>query len=158
MERRRFLKGIAVTTAALTASSTAAAGERTSGVGTSPWTLLAPLEAGADVGLGWRILSLGAVSQGAAVLTLTHDDGGEARVHLCAIDGAAKGVAHSQSVDLILMNQGDGDLETHEPIGRVLKTLADVIRSNERQHATCIAGLMSHDERVSQYAAEQCLD
>ena len=182
MHRRRFLRGVVATGAVIAAptgeasaaepgSTPDAEAAEATGVdpagatqdatpsAPAPWALLDPLSVGSDVGLGWRIEHLSEIVRGAAVLTLVHEapgEGGErARVHLCAVRGEARGVAHSEHVDLILMNRGDGGLVTNEPIGRVLKTLAGVIRANERGSTE---GLMPHALRVSYFHSLQCLN
>ena len=193
MHRRRFLQGIAATTAVAASSGNAlannaeapnaadgqpperaeegpasasaeaadAASAETAApatpAGPPPWALLAPLSVGSDVGLGWSIQQLSGVSRGAAVLSLQHEDGTGARIHLCSIAGTPRGVAHSDHIDLMLMNNGDGRLVTHEGIGRVLKTLAEVIRHNERSSAAKASGLMPHALRVGCFRSQRCL-
>ena len=186
MHRRRFLTGVVATGAVAAApavadahplpvgeASTEGAADGDSVDGTSatadekepstlktapaPWQLFAPLGRGSDVGLGWRLSELSDVERGAAVLTLRHESGEEARVHLCAIGKRPRGVAQSDQVDLMLMNRGDGKQQTLEPIGRVLKTLAGVIRANERSAAAGAEGLLPHALRVSYFRSQRCL-
>lgn len=185
MHRRRFLRGVVATGAVVAAPPVARAHEGLeeqpaddgpqAGVETTdvasrddsaaaeaptapaPWQLLAPLGRGSDVGLGWRLSHLSDIERGAAVLTLAHESGEEARVHLCAIGKRPRGVAQSDHVDLMLMNRGDGKQQTLEPIGRVLKTLANVIRANERSADAGAAGLLPHALRVSYFRSQRCL-
>ena len=57
----------------------------------------------------------------------------------------------------MLMNQGDGKQQTLEPIGRVIKTLAGVIRTNERRADAGAEGLLPHALRVSYFRSQSCL-
>lgn len=122
-----------------------------------PWALIDPLRAGTHVGKGWKIASLSGVERGAAVLTLEHLDGRRVRVHLCASGNAPIGVAHSKSVDLLLMDGGMGQSRTEEDLGRVLKAIARRITVNERAigaDATAfLARLQPHADRVAAYGA-----
>lgn len=129
----------------------------TSGSSDAPWWLLSPLQVGSAVGLGWSVVALSPVSRGASVLSLSHRDGRQAQVHLCAHAGHPRGLAHSALLDLILMDGGQGDRRTDEDLGRALLSLADRIRRNEVSEAADLrplAHLMSHAERVSLYGAE----
>lgn len=125
--------------------------------GDGPWWLLEPLQRGAHLGQGWFLAHLGGVQRGASVLTLQHQDGRVARVHVCNHAGSPRGLAHTALLDLVLMDGGQGDQRTPEDLGRVLLGLAQVIRGNElrgdadlRQLAT----LESHAERVDAYGPE----
>lgn len=120
------------------------------------WPLLAPLQTGDAIGLGWGVGSLAGVAQGASVLTLVHADGRTARVHLCRRGQASRAAAHSETVDLYLMNDGDGSASTDEALGRVLNVLAIVIRHNEKQGAGATEAMLSHEARLHFYRA-QCL-
>jgi len=115
------------------------------------WPLLAPLGAGAAIGLGWSVGSLAGVVHGAAVLTLTHSDGREARVHLCRRTETSSAPAHSESIDLFLMNEGDGGAATDESLGRVLNVLALVIRHNEKRGAGATEAMIAHEARLLFY-------
>ena len=123
----------------------------------SPWWLLAPLKNGQTIGLGWHVKGLGRIDRGAAVLELEHDSGRHERVHICTHEGVPKGLAHSALFDLILMDGGQGDKPTEETIGRVLLTLAEIIRENELGDDADIdrvTRMLSHHERVSIYGAD----
>lgn len=124
---------------------------------TPPWWLLSGLKQGSRVGRGWRISSLTAVQEGASVLTLTHRDEREARVHICAHHGQPRGLAHTALFDLVLMDGGQGDRDTPEDLGRVLLQLAAHIRRAELSDASeleQVTGLLTHAERVAVYGAE----
>lgn len=184
MHRRRFLRGVVATGAVAAVPAVAEAHQEpatdrsddlspegdspetttddrvepaSSPTAPAPWQLFAPLGRGSDVGLGWRLSELSDVEHGAAVLTLVHASGDRARVHLCAIGKRPRGVAQSDHVDLMLMNQGDGKQQTLEPIGRVIKTLAGVIRTNERRADAGAEGLLPHALRVSYFRSQSCL-
>jgi hypothetical protein len=126
------------------------------GAASSPWWLLAPLQAGSPVGKGWTLTSLGAVERGAAVITLAHADGREARVHLCARVGRARGLAHTALFDLVLMDGRHGDAPTDEGLGRALIGLAGRVHRNELSTSADlgdVARLLPHRDRVSLYGA-----
>ena len=124
----------------------------------APWWLFKPLQQGSRVGLGWRIQDLGAVERGAAILELSHDKAGvTARVHICTYEDQPRGLAHTELFDLILMDGGQGDKPTEESIGRVLLTLADIIRENElgeEADLDRVNRMLSHSERVAIYGPE----
>ena len=121
--------------------------------GPAPWNLLSPLGAGASLALGWTLQDLSPISGGAAVMTLSKDDGAEVRVHMCRNTGDARGQAHTKRFDLIVMNGGDGRTKTEESLGRVVMGLADVIRANESGSAATrvVAQMQSHEERLELY-------
>lgn len=114
------------------------------------WPLLAPLKPGDSVGLGWRVQELSVVESGAAVMTLTSVDRTE-RVHLCRRELGAHGLAHTEHLDLLLMNQGDGAVPTDENLARVLNVLAELIRRNEKAGMSLPEGLLSHAARLLFY-------
>lgn len=123
----------------------------------APWWLFAPLQAGASVGLGWRLTALSPIERGAAVLTLTQvgTPGAEARVHLCAHHGQPRGLAHSALFDLVLMDGGQGNKPTDEGLGRVLLGLAARLRRTEQSgELTAVARLLTHGERTMLYGPE----
>lgn len=120
------------------------------------WALLAPARAGFELGCGWRADRLER-GQGALTLTLDHPDRGEARVAICYHQGAPRGLAHTELLDLILMDGGDGDRPTEESVGVVLMKLAQVIGENEVGGAipgAKLASLLTHDERVKRFGPD----
>ncbi len=146
---------------ALRAEGRAAAGGATAArdpaAGDGPWWLLSPLSRGDHLGHGWFVAHLGPVRRGAAVLTLQHRDGDLARVHLCNHDGAPRGLAHTELLDLVLMDGGAGDKPTDESLGRVLMGLAAVMRDNELAddgRLRQLADMQPHAERVDTYGPE----
>ena len=125
--------------------------------GTGPWWLLSPLKRGDHLGAGWFLAHLGAVEQGASVLTLQHRDGAVGRVHLCHRRGTPRGMAHTELLDLVLMDGGQGDKPTDESLGRVVGGLAAHIRGNELAASgdlAVLARMESHDERLLAYGPE----
>ena len=116
----------------------------------APWALLAPLLPNSELPLGWRVEALTKVERGAAVLTLLHESGGHATVHLCRNGGRPVGIGYSKHVDMVLMNGGKGDRPTEESIGRVLMAIATRIDANGAQ----LEGALTHAERVSRYGEE----
>jgi hypothetical protein len=180
MDRRVFIQGLAAGSAALVSVAGRAAPARAAVVGPreqhppagsepprrvlpsdppsqdSLWPLLAPLAPGDAIGLGWRVGELTAVSHGAAVLTLESEQE-SVRVHLCRFDGQAHGVAHSDTVDLLLMNRARGARPTDEGLARVLVVLARLIRGNERAGVRAPESLVSHAARLEFFRADQVL-
>ncbi len=91
------------------------------------------------------------------MLTLAHSSGQKARVHLCAHNGRAQGVASSRLVDLVLMDGGSGSFRTDEKLGRVVLGLAERIKRNETApggNLSPIARMMTHTDRVAAFGPE----
>ena len=125
--------------------------------GPAPWYLLAPFAMGSPLKFGWYIANLSSVERGASVLTLAHSNGRRANVHLCAHNGSPRGVAHTNVVDLVLMDGGSGSFRTDEKLGRVIMGLAEVMRRNEadpRSDLRPVAKMMTHDARVTTFGPE----
>jgi hypothetical protein len=125
--------------------------------GAAPWWLVAPLAVGSPLKYGWYVADLGAVERGAAVLTLAHTNGKRAKLHLCGHAGNPRGVAHSDLLDLVLMDGGSGSFRTDEKLGRVVLGLADLVRRNELRadaDMSAVANMMSHEERVGAFGPE----
>ena len=119
----------------------------------APWALLAPYVAGAEVAHGWRLTDLTPVRDGSTVVTLANARGRAHRVHLCANDGQPAGVVHTRRIDLVVMNQGYGDLPTEEHFGQAVVALAHAIRANEaRVTEDVFAALAPHQARVERFA------
>ncbi|MBX3128457.1 MAG: hypothetical protein KF718_17165 [Polyangiaceae bacterium] len=169
MRRREFFGGVLSATAALgvTAPSDGAEAALATDPALEPdetlgneqlLALLAPLELGQVVGLGWRLAELTDVVKGGAVLTLYHDESArEARVHVCRKGEVARGAAQSETLDFLLMNDGDGSRPTDESLGRVLRVIALVARGNEGSGLSAPRGLLSHDARVSAFRRSRAL-
>jgi len=120
----------------------------------APWALVAPFVAGAEVAHGWRLVDLTPVQDGSTVVTLQNARGCAQRVHLCRNDGSPQGVIYTQRVDLVVMNEGYGDLPTDEHLGQAVASLAHAIAANEATVADEVfAALVPHAERVRRYAA-----
>jgi hypothetical protein len=119
-----------------------------------PWALLAPFGAGAEVAHGWRLVDLTSVRDGSAVVTLQNARGRAHRVHLCRNDGNPQGVVYTRRVDLVVMNQGYGELPTEEHFGQAVATLAHAVAANEATvPARVFATLLPHTERIQRFAA-----
>jgi len=118
-----------------------------------PWALVSPLGAGSVVGHGWRLVDLGPVVDGACVVTLQNARGRAHRIHLCRNDGAPQGLVYTRRVDLVVMNEGYGDLPTEERLAQAVAELAHVIAANEATVPGCLAELLPHTERLRRYAA-----
>jgi hypothetical protein len=174
MQRRVLLQGVLAAGAALSTTSKSNAEGRSApsapaselegipgpaGRGPQPdevdaWRLFEPLAQGDEIGLGWRLMRLSDVTQGGVVLTLGHEGGAEARVHLCRKEGAGQGVAQSDGFDLFLMNHGSGSSPTDEALGRAIKTLARIIGDNERRGVTG-PNVLPHSLRLCWYGRRE---
>jgi hypothetical protein len=119
-----------------------------------PWALVRPFVAGAVLAHGWRLGDLTAVEDGACVVTLENEVGRTRRVHLCRNDGAPQGLIYTRTVDLVVMNEGKGDLPTEEPLAQAVAELAHAVAANEAtMPAETLAELLPHAERVRRFAA-----
>jgi hypothetical protein len=123
--------------------------------GTPPWELLQPLSAGSAVTPQWHVAELSGVLAGSCVLTLGNARGRTQRVHLCANDGRPQGLVHTELVDLVVMNGGQGELPTEEGFAQAVAAVAHVIAANEARAGAVVSTLMPHAERLEQFAAAQ---
>jgi len=122
--------------------------------GPPPWDLVAPFGAGSVVAHGWRLVDMTPVRDGSAVVTLQNARGRSHRVHLCRNDGTPQGLVYTRRVDLVVMNQGYGDLPTEEHFGQAVAELAHAVAANEATVADRVfADLLPHSERVQRFAA-----
>lgn len=119
-----------------------------------PWELLRPLAASSVVANGWRVADLSDVVDGSCVLTLRNERGREYRVHLCRNDGHPHGLVHTQRLDLLVMNGGQGDLPTEEGFAQAVAELANVLAANEgdRWDQDLVTALLPHEERLRLFA------
>jgi len=115
----------------------------------APWTLLTPYRSGDAIG-EWTLTGLTGVAAGAVIVQLARSDR-TARVHVCAHQGAPRGLASSDRFDLLLMNQGDGRTPTDESLARALALLAVTIEANTdgavADHPE-LGALLTHPERL----------
>jgi len=119
-----------------------------------PWELVSPLVAGSMVGHGWRLVDLGPVHHGACVATLANARGRAHRVHVCRNAGTPHGLIYTRRLDLVVMNEGRGELPTEEGFGQAVAELAHVMAANEaRLPAAVVAELLPHAERLERFAA-----
>jgi hypothetical protein len=122
----------------------------------APWELVRPLTAGAALAHGWRLAGLSPVQDGACVVTLQNGRGRARRVHLCRNAGRPQGLVYTRRVDLVVMNEGGGDLPTEEPLAQAVAKLAHVIAANEGMVPTQLfTDLLPHAERVQRFAAAE---
>ena len=118
------------------------------------WELVAPFGAGAVVAHDWRLVDMTSVRDGSAVVTLQNERGRSYRVHLCQNDGSPQGLVYTRRVDLVVMNQGYGELPTEEHLGQAVAALAHAVAANEAKLSDHLfAGLLPHSERVQRFAA-----
>ena len=119
-----------------------------------PWDLVSPLAAGSVLGHGWQLVGLSGVQNGSCVATLRNERGRSHRVHLCRNDGTPQGLVYTRRLDLVVMNQGYGELPTEEHFGQAVAALAHAIAGNEATVPDQVfADLAPHAERVQRYAA-----
>jgi hypothetical protein len=122
--------------------------------GPPPWALVAPFGAGSVVAHGWHLVDLTSVQDGSAVVTLQNERGHAHRIHLCRNDGSPQGVVYTRRVDLVVMNQGYGELPTEEHFGQAVAALAHAVAANEATVAHGVfTDLLPHAERVQRFAA-----
>jgi hypothetical protein len=173
MQRRDFIQGmVAGGTVLLSSSAKTARASEPPQLGSAPAPdgstapaacesiapLFAPLSVGDEVGLGWSLTALTAVECGAATLALTHESTkAQVKVHVCRHHGEAVGAAHSDTLDFMLMNQGDGATVTDESLGRVLNVLSDVVVHNERAGVVPPTALLTHSERMARFREHDTL-
>jgi len=120
--------------------------------------MLEPIHVGDHIGLGWSLTAMTPVECGAAVLAITHAaTNRQVNVHVCRHTGRASGAAHSQTLDFLLMNSGDGATMTDESLGRVLNVLSDIAAHNERSGRRPPKTLQTHDERMSLFRIHEAL-
>jgi hypothetical protein len=118
--------------------------------------LVAPFAAGSVVAHEWRLVELTPVQHGSAVATLATARGRTYRVHLCRNDGSPAGVIYTPRVDLVVMNQGYGELPTEEHFGQAVAALAHAVAANEATVAAgVLANFLPHTERVQRFAAAE---
>ena len=111
-----------------------------------PLAVFAPLALGAEVHAGWTLSEVRAPEKGAMLVVLVKD-GAAARVHVCANAGCAAGVASTEALDFLLMNEGHGERETQEDLGLAILALAG--RAGES--GVVPAGLLTHQQRIDKY-------
>ena len=122
----------------------------------APWELVAPYAAGSMIAHGWHLTDLTSVRDGSAVATLQNERGHAYRIHLCRNDGSPQGLVYTRRVDLVVMNQGYGDLPTEEHLGQAVAALAHAVATNEATVADGVfAALLPHTERVERFAAAE---
>jgi hypothetical protein len=115
---------------------------------------VSPLAAGSVVAHGWRLADLAAVRDGSCVVTLQNKRGRSHRVHLCRNDGNPQGIVYTRRVDLVVMNEGQGDLPTEEKLAQAVAELAHVVAANERKAPDRIfTDLLPHAERMRRFAS-----
>jgi hypothetical protein len=117
---------------------------------------VSPLAAGSVLAHGWRLAELGPVKDGSCVATLQNVRGRARRVHLCRNAGTPQGLVYTRRVDLVVMNEGQGDLPTEETLAQAVAELAHVIAANERTVPDRLfTDLLPQGERVQRFAAAE---
>lgn len=120
----------------------------TPAAGPALWALIAPFKAGDELGFGWRIEALGLTERGSAQLVLVQGAGKrKARVDLCRRQGEPRGVAHTEALDLMLMNGAAGSMRSDEALGRALRAFAARLETSPQLQE--LASLTAHDEALA---------
>jgi hypothetical protein len=116
----------------------------------APWALLQPLAMGSAVAHGWHVAGLTGAVDGSCVVTLQNERGRAHRVHLCRNDGRPQGLVYTKRFDLVVMNEGQGDLPTEESLAQAVAALGHVLAANERdrQHEALVTALLPQAERL----------
>jgi len=122
-----------------------------------PWQMLQPLKVGAAVAAGWQVSELSEIQYGSCVLTLANERGRSHRIHLCRNDGRPQGLVHTERVDLVVMNGGQGDLPTEEGFAQAVAEVAHVLARNEGRHGEIVTALLPQSERTELFAASAAL-
>jgi hypothetical protein len=119
-----------------------------------PWALVRPLVAGSMIAHGWRLADVGPVRDGSCVVTLRNERGRSHRIHLCRNDGDPQGLVYTRRVDLVVMNEGQGDLATEEQLAQAVAELAHRIAANEPWvPGRIFTDLLPHGERLRRFAS-----
>ena len=75
-------------------------------------------------------------------------------MHLCRNDGTPQGLVYTRRVDLVVMNEGYGELPTDERLAQAVAALAHAVAANEAKVPDRVfADLLPHTERVQRFAA-----
>lgn len=169
-DRRSFLTsmGAAAVAAPLLGASVARAGEAGAasttedrpraldlnmlgeGAAAAPAALMAPLVPGVELAFGWTFEGAWGPDRGAVLVRLQRE-GVEARVHICRNDGCPAGLASTEQLDLLLMNQTEGGA-SEEALARAVVFLASILGENGADAVP--AGLLSHEERIARYLGQ----
>jgi hypothetical protein len=165
LDRRTFgVSGVGAVVGLLTAAPASAARAAAANAVSAPVTptpaadvpswLIAPLRSGSKLGSGWRIREVSGVVRGAYVLQLSHSSGNHVELHLCRLEGAARGLTSTKHLDVFVMNGGDGAVPSDEELGLVVLSLARRIRENEARQGAAAeppAGVLSYQARIARY-------
>jgi hypothetical protein len=146
--------------AAADVTAPAAAGESAPAVTASappPWQMLRPLALGSTLAGGWKVAGLSDIEHGSCVLTLANERGRTHRIHLCRNDGRPQGVVHTEALDLLVMNGGQGDQPTEEGLAQAVAEVAHALAANEGRHAPLVTSLLPQAERAERFATSAVL-
>jgi len=95
------------------------------------------------------VAALSGVEAGSCVLTLQHASGRTQRLHVCRHDGRPAGVVYTDTLDLLVMNDGAGETPTDEELAQAVATVAHAVARNA---AAAPAELLAHAERLDRFA------
>jgi len=110
-----------------------------------------PVPVGLAAG-SYRVSAVGPVLFGAFHITLANDAGDSFVVDVCAHDAgetALQGPAHTEHLEIYLINDGDGSSPTHEAHGLAAMALAQALKPFEAKLAD--ASLLTMRQRLSQH-------
>ena len=120
------------------------------GAPVAPSTLLTPLVPGVELAFGWVFEGAWGPDRGAILVRLQRE-GIEARVHVCRNDGCPAGLASTEQLDLLVMNQSEGEASDEE-LARAVVFLASILGQNGADAVP--AGLLSHEERIARFLGQ----
>jgi hypothetical protein len=126
----------------------------------APWWLLEPLEQGDHLGARWTLEDLSPVEDGASVLKIRHPTRGTLAIHICSHAGRPRGYAHTELLDLIVMDGGRGMRVVNDGLADVFQHIADQLQSNElrddpKARVEDLQRMMTHRERVQAFGPAQ---
>src|SRR5262249_4308607 len=98
-----------------------------------PWDMRSPLVAESTTARRRPVVARSPVQHGACVVTLENEQGRSRRVHICRNDGTPQGIIYTRRLDLVVMNEGHGNLPTDEGLAQAVARLAHVVAANERK-------------------------
>lgn len=100
----------------------------------------------------YRVKAVSPLSYGGFYVQLENDAHDLCVVSVCARNktpGAAQAPAHTDNLDLFLVNEGNGSVPTHEPHGLAAMALAQSLRSFDAQLGAL--PLLTRSERLSRH-------
>ena len=84
------------------------------------------------------------------------------RFLVCARGGSGSGLTHTNILDFVLMDGGDGDKRTQENLGRVIMGIAKRVSKNELEALDdeamdAMSRMLTHEERMALFGPENLI-